>query len=569
MHAQSRPVTVVFNGEIYNAQELRRQLEGQGGRFVTDHSDTEVVAEGFALWGTALFSRLDGMFAAAIWDSDKRELILVRDHVGIKPLYYAYGNRGEVLFASEIKSLVASGAFDPEFDEASLIESFSFRAPMAPRTTLKAVRSVEPGTYLRMSVGEKPRRTERYWNVLDRLQDAETVSQPDVERALASAVESHLISDVPVGVFLSGGVDSSLVTALAAQRGPITGFCISSSGPSDETTFAAVVADALGIPLHVRRITEDELFAELDHWAYFNDIPVADPSAVALMLLCRDVASAGVRVMLSGEGADELFGGYRAYYRFTMLHRIPPVLQRVLAPLASDYRTREYLESGSREFFGTAHVSDARVRARLVRAQATLSAHSTSWDSLDGISPLRRAMMFDQLYRLHNDVLARTDTATMAASIEARVPFLSKNIIRLANRLPDSDCVGWDPRQTKRLLKQITAKFVPRDVVYRKKIGFDLPIASWLRSRFREQIEDKLSRREFAEINYAEMRAVYGLLLSGVDSWAPLVWSWMALEQWRDAWLRPSGGVRPHRLPDSIPQDDRSLLESALVRMVS
>ena len=548
---------VVFNGEIYNYRALWRELESKGRRFQTDHSDTEVILNGYREWGEEVFERLEGMFAVAIWDAAMRRLVLARDRAGIKPLYYAHLSGGGFVFASEPKAILRSGLIEPSLDTAALPEYFTHRAVAAPRTLWRGVSKLPSAHILRWSE-RAPSIVRRYWSPVPagvaRLGIADAAEA--VENELSQAVESHLNADVPVGIYLSGGIDSSLVAALAAPRARPHAFTIGVDGAFDESAFAAETARRFGLPHHVLHLGPGAFAAALDDWSYFNDDPISDPSALALLLLSRAARQEGMKVMLSGEGADELFCGYSSYIRYqavSAVRRIPLAARALrLAPFLLDGRTLEYLaQSGEPQFAGTAHVTTAHMRRQIFGdAHAEVS---TARLEAEGVSPLRRALLFDQTVRLPNDVLARTDRATMAAGVEARVPFLDRRVIEAANALHDACCLRPFSLETKRVLKLILLRYLPHRMVYRRKIGFDLPIAGWLRKEFRPMAEAHLSDKLIPAMDYSFWARLYAAHRAGQNRSAPL-WAWLVLERWYRRWViggaeEPGGSPA---LPESL-----------------
>jgi asparagine synthase (glutamine-hydrolysing) len=538
-------VQVVFNGEIYNYLELWSELKSKGYRFRTDHSDTEVIVHGYCEWGADVFSRLEGMFAIGIWDAARRKLVLARDRLGIKPVYYAPTSRG-LVFASEPKTILASGWITPRLAAESLPDYFMFRAPLGAETLFEGIRSLPPGSWCDYdrSTGIGPHH--RYWEPREtRLAERAESLEHRVEKVIDDAALSHLAADVPVGIFLSGGVDSSLLAALVSRHARLDAFTVGTHSKLEESGYATQVANRLGLPLHVRFVTGDDFRARFDDWCYFNDDPVSDPSALALMLITEHAREHGMKVMLAGEGADELFGGYHSYIRlsaYSRLSRLP-----LKGPAAALLRMRargvdrDYLSSlDDLHFFGSAHVLQARDRRHLFNG--AMSASIGSWERRafpqcpTRGSVARSAMLFDQVTRLPNDLLPRTDRATMAYSLEARVPYLDRRVVELANGLSQSDSVRLVPPSGKPLLKRIAARHVPRRVVYRHKRGFNLPVERWLTIDFRDRIESFLRERRISELDYDYIRSVYDIHTHG-EHQAALLWAWLVLEQWHRLWI--------------------------------
>jgi len=553
-------IQVVFNGEIYNFADLWSELAGKGYRFRTDHSDTEVIVHGYSEWGAGVLDRLEGMFAIAIWDASSQSLLLARDRLGIKPLYYALTRRG-LVFASEPKTILASGWITAELCSEALPDFFMFRAPVAPMTLFEGIHKLSPGSWRRFDRVNGMAPEQRYWEpraVQERRTEGES-AEAVVETAVGNAARSHLVADVPVGLFLSGGVDSSLLAALVARHAQLEAFVVGTHSELDESRFASQVASHLGLPLHVRWVTGDDFRSRFDDWCFYNDDPVADPSALALMLVTEHARLQGMKVMLAGEGADELFGGYHSYLRYrayslfadTPASRYGSALRRLPIPAID----RDYLGSlPNLRFFGSAHVlqeddrhslfgegTEALVRAWENRAFPAMSKNGDA---------ARSAMLFDQKIRLPNDLLSRTDRATMAYSLEARVPYLDRQVVEVANALSPNACVRLVPPQGKPILKRIAAKHVPKSVIYRRKRGFNVPVEQWLSMDFAERVNRFLSERLIEPLNYNYVASQYRNHVNG-DHCAALLWAWLVLERWYRLWIeREASPPRPAVISD-------------------
>ncbi len=543
---------VVFNGEIYNFLELRRELAGAGYPLFTDHSDTEAVLWGFAHWGPAVFDRLEGMYAIAVWDRERRVLHLARDPLGIKPLYFARPARG-LVFASEPKTIVRSGRVPAALDEDALSEYFLFRAPVHPRTMFRGVEKLEPGSSIAFDAETEALERKRFWYPRATALPARNARdlQDELDQRVRAAVRSHMIADVPVGVFLSGGVDSSLVAAFAGAERPLHAFTVTTDSALDEGPFARKVAAHTGLPISCLEVSAERFVDGFDEWCYHNDDPVADSSALALMLVARHAREAGMKVMLAGEGADELFGGYLSYriYRAARMLRAVPLTfeMKRRAAQAVDFRLADYLASESPVgFWGTAHITDRATRARVLGSGRDVPdaafAGLAELAALDAKRPVRNAMIVDQRLRLPNDVLPRTDRATMAVSLEARVPFLARPVVEFANGLREPDAMGGWRYQGKALLKRVAARYLPLDIIYRRKRGFDLPVRQWLSVELRPAVEHFLEARLLPGVSYPEIERRYRELQGGNRKLSDLIWAWLVLERWNESWVR--GAIR-------------------------
>jgi asparagine synthase (glutamine-hydrolysing) len=385
---------------------------------------------------------------------------------------------------------------------------------------------------------------------------------------LAEAVQSHLLADVPLGVCLSGGVDSSLLSSFASRTQRLAAFTIDTRSEYSELQHARTVAHTLGLPLFQIDVEPDSFARNFELWSYHNDDPVSDPSALALMLLMQHARAQGMKVMLSGEGADELFGGYNAYLRFWLvshLRRGAPYaarlgLGRVLSGRWDDYLT----EPAGLRYFGAGHMTSRALKRELLEPEVlgtdAEELERTSFP-LDPNNPsrLRQAMRWDHTMRLPYDVLARTDRATMAFSVEGRVPFLDRRVVELANQLPDSECLDVVRLSGKPLLKELAARTVPRSIVYRRKRGFDLPVGHWIRVRFAELSRSFLTERRVPGLDYAGVQRVFEAHVRRERENSAPLWGWLVLEQWYRLWVLGTASPLPAAV--AMAEDAQSLLE--------
>ncbi|HEX2733490.1 MAG TPA: asparagine synthase (glutamine-hydrolyzing) [Polyangiaceae bacterium] len=571
---------IVFNGEIYNHPALRDELTAKGHQFRSHHSDTETILHGYRQWGTGVFARLEGMFAIALWDARKRELILARDRAGIKPLTYVDLDGQTLVFASELKSLLGSGLVERRFAANLLPEFLTFRTT-GERCFVEGVRRLPPASYLVFSAPSSASNGAsgrgrcsgpiRYWQSPSKPDSRPTHAERRAEllRVLSGAVRSHLLSDVPLGVYLSGGVDSSVISALARRETPLSAFSIGTHSNLSELPFAREVSRALGMPLLGRSVEASEFLSNFDLWAYYNDDPISDPSALALMLLTRHAREHGMKVMLSGEGADELFGGYNSYLRLVLVARawdwVPNPLRMSVGGRMSG-RWGDYFGAPSLRFFGSGHLGSIRLKRTLVLPdvlEAGLAAHERLSFDIDrnDANVARQAMRWDREVRLPYDVLARTDRATMAYSVEGRVPFLDRSVMEFADTLPDSECVDVAHLSGKPLLKELAATLVPPSVVYRKKRGFDLPVGEWLRSRFADVGRTFIAEREVPGLDYLGLEDLWTRHSNKRADHSGTLWAWLVLEQWYRSWFLGRETVRPAQV--EVAPSVQHLLEQA------
>jgi len=561
-------VHVVQNGEIYNYRELRRELELQGHRFRT-HSDTEVIVHLYEQHADGFAERLRGMFAIAIWDGRQRRLVLARDRFGIKPLYYrAVG--GAVEFASELRAL-PRGEVDPDALEAFL----AFNSIPGPLTIFRDARKLLPGHLLVWESGST--RVRRYARPAPVpapavRRELESVLAAELLDRLRDSVRAHLVADVPVGVFLSGGVDSSLLAALAAQETsePLRTYSIGFAEASfDERGDARLVAERYGTR-HRELILRPDGAALLPALAEVFDEPFADSSALPTYLVSQ-LAARDVKVALSGEGADELFGGYYTYaadllaLRTARLARLArPFVERL--PVST---RRASLEYRAKRFVRTAHLPPLErhhgwkeIFSADVRAELTGRRHD--WDPVDalrerfaeteGAELLARLQDVDERVYLVDDLLVKTDRASMAHSLEARVPFLDPVVADFAHALPTRHKVRGLGKKV--LLRKAAASLLPRQIVRGRKRGFSIPAAAWLRGELEPFARDVLSEETLRRQGYLEPVAVRRVLDDHVAGRADLsrqVWGLLALTLWHDAHVeRTPGALRNARVAEAV-----------------
>jgi len=514
LHAEGR-ASVVFNGEIYNHSELRAELEGLGARFRTDHSDTEVLLHGYLHWGIeGLLERLVGMFAFALLDHGAARLHLVRDRVGVKPLYFARIGE-ELLFASESKALFAHPAVEARLDRDSFCHYLSFRAVPAPRTLFEGVECLGAGERLEVDLdGGAPRR-HRWWDPLDQVESAPGTlegARNRLSELLERSMDHRLVSDVPVGLFLSGGVDSAYLLKRMAQRRPgLATFTVRYPGQAayDEGVDARRLAAEVGADHHEVAIDEAAYAAAQAEVAWHQDEPIAAPVCTSVHFLSRAARAAGVPVVLSGEGADELFVGYRNWLRMRDLERwnrrLPDLpgrpLRRAAAALGDALLpwpspAAELLRRAARGqpvFQGGS--TDFGERAKRELLGPAISSPSDPWEEV--VAPLRRDFLargreddltgwmtyVDLRFRLPQLMLPRVDKMGMAASIEGRVPYLDHELIAFVCGLPP-EWRGATGGVGKELFKSVAARELGEDFVYREKRGFQAPVREWKRGAF-------------------------------------------------------------------------------------
>lgn len=569
MFNEDGSVVTVFNGEIYNFRELRKELASAGHNFATQ-SDTEVIVHGYEQWGAGVFGRLNGMFAIALLDRRNRRLTLARDHAGIKPLYYAWDGQ-RLVWGSEIKAVLASGLVQPALDLDALGEFLAWEYVPCPGTLFQGIRKLPPATCWRLDLESGTVSEERYWRLPEPDPDAATSDAEWIDRldwTLASAVRRQMVSDVPLGAFLSGGVDSSLL--VAAMGRPKT-FSIGFEDPSyNELAQSQRVANHLGVDHVTEVIGGDslELFSEL---LEALDDPIADSSIFPTYLLAR-LARRHVTVSLSGDGGDELFGGYETYTAWALEDRyraLPaPFRKGLIEPLVRHLRPRQakkglvnksirFVEGlGKPDSVGHAkwrmYLSAHEAGELFTRAAAEgmtrpLDRHLECLYSEATTRPkLDQALRADFCSFLPDDILVKLDRTSMAVSLEARVPYLDKEVVELAFRMPAR--LKIRDGQTKWILKNVAERYLPRETVHRPKEGFSAPLKQWLTGRFRTLMEDLLDERQIAQqglFDAGRVRRLKREHLDGQRNNAHLLWSLMLFQGWQRRWLAPAARRTP------------------------
>jgi len=527
MSNENGTLWVVFNGEIYNHAEIRAELEGLGGhRWKTDHSDTEVILHAFEEWGIDCVHKFRGMFAIALWDTKQRQLWLIRDRIGVKPLYYSI-HHGRITFASEIKALLEDEQQERGVNEEAFYYYLSFNATPAPHTLFSGIQKLAPGTWLRVNEDGQVREC-RYWDVWDHTEPLTNATEAEIaERILSelrTSVKLRKISDVPVGVFLSGGIDSSTNAALFSEgeSQPVRTFSIGYDREyksyQNELHYARRMANEVGAEHHELRLRENDLLESLPLIIWHQDEPLADPVCMPVYYVSKLARDAGVIVCQVGEGSDELFWGYKYWrdslrlQRFSNSLPIPNALRNLgLAGLNfvergrnASYRRQFSCEvlrralSNRPVFWGGAEVlSDSQKRQFLSPRLLKKFKELSSWEALRPIrqrfeekswepSPLNWMTYLDLNVRLPELLLMRVDKMSMAVSLEARVPFLDHKFVELAMSIPEA--VKTRKGVLKYILKKAVRGVIPDELIDRKKQGFGVPVYEWYQTKFGEHL---------------------------------------------------------------------------------
>ena len=563
-------IWVTYNGEIYNHADVRRDLEANGHQYRT-RSDTETIVHAYEQWGDDCVTRFRGMFAFAIWDAPQRRLLLVRDRLGVKPLYWARAG-SRLLFASEIKAILESGLVPAEPNEAVLSEVLATRYTAGAETLFKNIHKLLPGHRLVFQHGQV--RIEKYWDVpldgpdpeLEALGDQAIVMR--FRDLLQESVRLRLMADVPLGMFLSGGIDSSAVAALMAREvnRPIETFSVAFADRRfSELEYAREVAQAVGANSHEIVIDDADFFGALPRLVWHEDEPIAHPSSVPLhfvSVLARD----HVKVVLTGEGSDELLAGYGKYPRALLNWRAGGIYERMVpAPLRSTvadmivprlpgafgrYARRSFLAMPRRPetmFLDNFAGMPMRAQRELLQA-ATLAGNDPYASSLEyfarvtGSGSTLRGLLYADVKTYLVELLMKQDQMSMSASIESRVPFLDHRLVEFAARLPDR--LKLSGFTTKRILREAVRSLLPERILTRKKMGFPVPFAGWTRGAWNSVAAEVLLDRRTRERGLVNPAAVAALMQDHRDgrrNGGDSIWALLNLELWYRTFIDGDG----------------------------
>ena len=539
---------IVFNGEVYNFQELRDELIARGHHFKTT-SDTETIIHAYEEYGEACLEHLRGMFAFAIWDSNRQRLFLARDRFGKKPLFI-YQKDGLLLFASEIKAILAYDKLSMSADSSAIWDYLAYRYVPGPRTLFRGIRKLAPGFF---AVWEKGLLTEsRYYLPPDAIpSESKTVIDHPVEtflEQLEEAVRIRMVSDVPFGAFLSGGIDSSAVVGLMSRHSdlPIKTFSVGFKETEySELGYAREIAEQFGTEHHELSVSEGHLMAELPGLVRFRDAPVSEPSDIPIYLLSKE-ARRSVKMVLTGEGSDEFLGGYpkHRFERYCGIYHMLPAWTkgRLLEPLVNmlPYRFRRIKTAVSTmgltcweermpRWFG-ALAPDERAALTLLKPDELHNPISLP-DPQNSL--LRQILCFDQTSWLPDNLLERGDRMTMAASLEARMPFIDHKLAAFVSALPDRYRVRGG--QTKWILREAMRQLLPEHILRRPKVGFRVPVNEWFQTTMRDYLYDHLTGQDSRTRGYYHQQRLMQILdehTSGRQNHEKLLWCLLNLEIW-------------------------------------
>ena len=565
---EDESVVVVYNGEIYNFQEIMAELR-QAGHVFRTHCDTEVIVHAWEEWGPECVHRFRGMFAFAVWDRGQQTLFLARDRLGIKPLYYALLPGGLFLFASELKSLMLHPAFSRAIDSSAVEDYFAFGYVPEPKTIFSQAHKLAPGHTLLLERGKALPQPREYWDVP--FETRTYASEAEVEEALLAnlheAVNIRLISEVPLGAFLSGGVDSSAVVAMMAeiqQDAPVNTCSISFGDPRyNETEFAEMVAQRYRTQHYVEQVDPED-FGLLDKLAGIYDEPYADSSAIPTYRVC-ELARKRVTVALSGDGGDENFAGYRRH-RWHMNEeairgRLPQwLLGPVFGTLGRVYpkidwaprifRAKSTFQSLARNSY-SAYLNSVSVMSDDIRRRLFSAGFRRELQGYNAVEvfrhhaaraptdhPLSLIQYLDMKTYLPGDILTKVDRASMAHALEVRVPLLDHRFVEWISSLPPE--MKLRGQEGKYIFKKSLESRLPRDVLYRQKMGFAVPLASWFRGPLRDRVRDSLAGERLAATGYFDARQLARVAeehIAGKREHSAVIWSLLMF----DSFLKNAG----------------------------
>ncbi len=548
-------IAVVFNGEIYNHHSIREGLIAKGHIFKT-HCDTEAILHLYEEIGESFVERLRGMFAFALWDSSRKKLILARDRVGIKPLLYAVTEQG-ILFASEMKALLVAG-IQREICPKAISDYLTYRYVPEPATIFKNVYKLLPGHILIASPENIV--TRAYWDLdFSYENNSFPEASQEIKRLLGECVESHLESEVPLGAFLSGGIDSSTVVALMAKatRQPVKTFSIGfESKAYNETDYARMVANQYQTEHH-ETIVNAPGPEEMDVLLKYFDEPFADSSSLPTFIVCREAARV-VTVVLSGDGGDENFGGYRRYYLDLWENRVRRYLpncirQGIIHPLSLLYPKADWLprflrakttlqniaKTPDEAYYNSVSSITDKIKERMLSQDMlkelagyrSFEVFKSYYDKAKCSDPLKKIFYVDIKMYLSGDILTKVDLASMAHSLEVRVPILDHHIVEYAFSLPTRFKIH--KMQGKYIMKKTVSDLLPDDILYRSKMGFSIPLEKWLRSELAQSFrEEVIKNGNLPYFDYENIEKLYQNHLSGICDYRDPLWNLWVFHRW-------------------------------------
>lgn len=561
---------IIFNGEIYNFAEIKKELEALGHKFIS-HSDTEVLLHAFEQWKTEMVHRLIGMFAFVIYDAQKQELYCFRDRPGVKPFYY-YWSDSLFLFGSELKALMKHPCFKKEINLDAAAAFLQLGYVPAPHSIYKETHKLQPGHFLKLDLKTKKIFLEQYWNVYDAYNQVPMVvdyedALLETEKLLLNAFQYRMVSDVPVGVFLSGGYDSTCVTALLQRNNTekIKTFTIGVAHAGiNEAPFAKDISQRLGTEHTEHYCTEKEALEIVPQLPYFYDEPFADSSAIPTTLVSQ-IARQKVTVALSADGGDEIFAGYNRYDYMTkygkLLKQIPAPLRKSVAYFMNYIPAKNIPVFNKKYLFQSRYQkiksllknpSEENIMLHLTKVmededvskffKKNVSSLKTALQSKElkdeYYSSLAFMMAVDYQTYLPDDILQKVDRATMSVSLEGREPFLDHRVIEWAARLPMN--YKYKKGNKKHIIREIVHKYIPKEVMDRPKTGFGIPIAQWLNSELKPFVEQFLNAdfvRKQEIFHVEEIEKIKTAFYNGKTERAETIWYMLMFQMWYDKWI--------------------------------
>ena len=569
-------VWIVFNGEIYNHAELRKGLEQRGHKYAS-RTDTETILHLYEERGLDFVNEIDGDFAIALWDSAREHLLLVRDRIGVKPLYFHHQG-GRIIFASEIKAILAYPSLTPEMDEEALYHYLSFLTTPAPQTLFRNIRKLPAGHMLTFD-RQGNTKLIQYWDALPPVPGAangdlsDATQRSQILRLLRESVKKRMMSDVPFGVFLSGGVDSSANVALMAEQmsRPVDTFTVGFHDHEElnELKSAREIAKRFGTNHHEILIGEGEMRSFLPDLVFHQDEPLADPVCVPLYYVSRLARESGTIVIQVGEGSDEIFSGYDKYVKYLSLYenfwqyaeRMPSLARRAISTAARSLVEKTVKNSEATElvrrlganqalFWGAAIVFDETLKLSLLSTTLRnnlndLSSYSVVLEHLERVARerpdsdfLAQMTYLELKLRLPELLLMRVDKMTMATSVEARVPFLDHHLVEFALSLPRS--LKVEGKSGKHILKRALEEILPPDVLYKRKRGFGAPVEGWFRGPASSELEAQvmnsaLRKRDLFDYNF--IARLFDEHRRGARNWGFQLWALLNLSVWYERWI--------------------------------
>lgn len=557
MFNEDGAIALVYNGEIYNFQEIYAELVLKGHRFKS-RSDTEVIIHAYEEWGVECLKKFNGMFAFGLWDARNNSLWIVRDRLGVKPLYYFYNNE-VLLFSSEIKPLLQTGFVTAEVNVNVLDAYLSVGYVPAPETMFKGIFKLRPGHFMVLKDGYLTEK--EYWDFahVEPTKGSFEESKQRLDSLLTDSISKRLISDVPLGAFLSGGLDSSVVVSLMSSmvNTPINTYTVGYDSAVSEERYAELVATKYSTNHHLFKLDEEDFFSSISTMIDFSEEPVVEPAAIALYHISK-LARKTATVLLSGEGSDELFAGYYLYNFMAKLDGvqrfIPPGLLCTLGPFLRKFGKLKHLKyldwfalPLEKRYQGTSSYLTESVKQKLYsvdfftnRGSYLNNTFQYHFDRVSHMSDTVNKMLYvDTKTWLVDDLLLKADKMTMAASIELRVPFLDYRFVEFAISLPSSYKIFAG--SSKHILKRVIADRLPPEIVNRKKMGFPVPIDEWFGNDLYSVISEKIRNSDLMQLlNNDAIEAVLGRHQSGVEVNGKMIMSLLVLAMWKDKFINKS-----------------------------